>query len=856
MNSDGEYYIPEKIEDEVLRSVADMAKEVLKENDILEDILQKYIVAYNKTLKERCSAKSLKVMNQNHKLVFSTITSSGVIKSPRCTSVSTKKDAKVPCIINPQLRTPLKTNRINSSTERKRLSFDVADNEYMKPVHTFTEDSDGGQMPLDTSQSFFKYEDEAKLYDRPEERFNPDGIPGSVATLPIFNEAAANLSTETPDIDQTMVITPEKKNRIPVHRIFKEESNAWYLKCRPSFFSCEIVPKASDSPEEYIQERFNLEGKPETITSLAIYDHDDADLPAKTADNHQMMLASPEEKNSTLVNYAIDDRKSDRCLEISPSFFTSKKEAKVTDKQNTNEQESFRPDEKHETVSSLTVDHLQTSCISFKTPDKLQKIADNPNKEEKAPINQIVVKRVTVEIATNDKEFFTPTTDIKASNNPKMKKRKSIDYSEEAIMATNLVTEDQEFTVPPKISKINNELTTDDEKSTISGDVSVINHNDSTSATDESAMDANNSFLSADNSAMKSNDSLNRPDDDFIVDQDVAESDGKFIMSAVPINNSSESMSISPAEISENPKYQSSITQDCAPFFSPEADQKKIAVESDIRNSKTDKIKISAYETKDVESLTNLMQNLSPSVKRSYDDTSQKSTTNGSVSVETTSVGKLCLRENLSKTATPPRECLISNEPSPKPDDSYAIQAVKFIETLKQRKSRFYMYLHLFVEDQQDLRFIRAYIVKLAAVMEKIPLNDNNEVLMKINDFAHKGTKLLRKANSWELDIEKELEVWEDCIQKIKQFQQDVMRFCSGKKRNLTPKDFQKWEESFRIVNKKGDDMILLREVRRPTIIQFVYELENLFQLFIQIMLLVGLLKHSARVPFDYIVSE
>ncbi|GBN87494.1 hypothetical protein AVEN_102689-1 [Araneus ventricosus] len=167
-------------------------------------------------------------------------------------------------------------------------------------------------------------------------------------------------------------------------------------------------------------------------------------------------------------------------------------------------------------------------------------------------------------------------------------------------------------------------------------------------------------------------------------------------------------------------------------FHPPEADQKKIAVEvkPDNRNSKNDKIKISTHETKDVESLTNLMQNLSPSLKRSYDGTFQKSMANGSVGDETNLVGNLRLRDKLSKTATPPGELLISSERSPKPDDSYAIQA--------------------------------------------------------------------------------------------------------RKKRDMTPKDFQKWEESFRIANKKGDDMILLREIRRSTIKQFRNELENLIQLFIR----------------------
>ncbi|GBN87495.1 hypothetical protein AVEN_102690-1 [Araneus ventricosus] len=137
---------------------------------------------------------------------------------------------------NHQLRNPLKTNRISSSTERKQLSFDVAENEYMKPVHAFTEDSDEGQMHLDRSPSFFKYEDEAKLNDSPEERFNPDGIPECVATFSIYDQAAANLSTKTPDMDQTMVITPE---RTPVNCIIKEKGKSWYLECRPSFFSYE-----------------------------------------------------------------------------------------------------------------------------------------------------------------------------------------------------------------------------------------------------------------------------------------------------------------------------------------------------------------------------------------------------------------------------------------------------------------------------------------------------------------------------------------------------------------------------------------------------------------------------------------
>ncbi|GBN68346.1 hypothetical protein AVEN_62918-1, partial [Araneus ventricosus] len=48
---------------------------------------------------------------------------------------------------------------------------------------------------------------------------------------------------------------------------------------------------------------------------------------------------------------------------------------------------------------------------------------------------------------------------------------------------------------------------------------------------------------------------------------------------------------------------------------------------------------------------------------------------NGSVGDETNLVGNLRLRDKLSKTATAPRELLISSERSPKPDDSYAIQA-------------------------------------------------------------------------------------------------------------------------------------------------------------------------------------
>ncbi|CAL1271833.1 unnamed protein product [Larinioides sclopetarius] len=836
MNVDDEYCIPDKI-DESLSSVAVMAKEILKDKYIIGNMMQKYIIAYNKTSNTRCSSKSLEVMNQNHKPVFSTITSSEVIKNTHCSSVSAEKNAEAPCVVDNQFRTPRKTNRISSNTERKRLSFDVAEVEGVNPVQAFTEDCDKNKMRLN-----FRYDDKVQLYDNLKERL--DGIPESVASLPFHDQAAADISNKTPVKNETIVITPEKENGARINFIVNEELNPWYVKCRPSIFRCEKVPTLSDSPVMFIQERFNLEGKPETITSLDSYDDNDTYLPTKTADSSQMMVISPEKKNSTPANYAIDGS--------IPSFFTSDKENKTPVIHNKNEHESFRPNEEIITDSSLQVTPLKTSCVSNKTPDQTQASLGDNNKEGRKSINENAVRRETVKIATNNKENISPKKDIKTPNKPKIKKRKFVVNSEKSLMSASLVTADEEFMVPSKISKTSYEFTIKNENSTISSGISVTNGNDSICSTDESLMDASSSFHSADNSATDGNDSINRADDGFTVDQDVAQSDGKSIISTAHVNNC-ENVNVSLAKKPERTTYQTPIKKDCASFFTPEFDQNKITeVKSDIRNPSYDKDEIVTPETKEVESLTNLMEDLGSSVKCSDVSPFHKSMTNRSGSDDATLVGKLPLQENVSKNAAPQLECLISNETNSKQYNTYVLQAKTFTKLLKHRKTRFSIYRHIFVEDKDNLNFICEYIEMLASVIEKIPVDaDNAELIKSVQDFASKGLEITFKAKSWVSIIEKDLEVWENCIQKIYQIEQDVKRFFRKKKQVITPKDFSKWEASYKIVNKKADDMILLREIRRPTIIQIGYRIQNLIQLFIQCMLLVGLLKHSSKNSSD-----
>ncbi|KAF8789345.1 hypothetical protein HNY73_007286 [Argiope bruennichi] len=364
-------------------------------------------------------------------------------------------------------------------------------------------------------------------------------------------------------------------------------------------------------------------------------------------------------------------------------------------------------------------------------------------------------------------------------------------------------------------------------------------------------------FNFAGDSAVNAYDSFNQRNNNFINEHDIAHLADKSVidnMSAIP-DNKHEILSVSPVEKFEKTAYHTTMAQDCASCFTAKNEQKKtVDAVQDNSNSKNDQIRINCavpFESKDVESLTSRMQNLSPSVKRSFDGVSKKTMVNVPVGSDETFVRQLFLRDDLQKLATPPRESPISNVPIPKSDDIYFTQKLKFIEMLKDRKAHISRHLHLFFEDHCDLIFLYEYIKTIATIIFNSIKEYNEDLPETVINVLEKASKLLNKVISWKYDTQTDLKVWNNILEKIQRIHEDIKHFKKVKKRNITLQDLQNWETRFRTLNKTVDDMILLREISRPTVLQFGYELENLIQLFIRYTLLVGLLKPSSRVSSD-----
>ncbi|GBM53312.1 hypothetical protein AVEN_129005-1 [Araneus ventricosus] len=157
-----------------------------------------------------------------------------------------------------------------------------------------------------------------------------------------------------------------------------------------------------------------------------------------------------------------------------------------------------------------------------------------------------------------------------------------------------------------------------------------------------------------------------------------------------------------------------------------------------------------------------------------------------------------------------------------------------------------------FSEFQKELNFLFLYVKKIAYVVEKINTKGQlyiteefKNVTVDLTAIAH---KLVEKFNLWKIAGDSEVQVWIQCFEEIKN---TISHNETCTNTDASPVEYMRflraYEKDLKSVWKKMDDMKILEDARRSSLLNTAFDFEMLIKLFVKCLIIIGVLKLRSK---------
>ncbi|CAL1271819.1 unnamed protein product [Larinioides sclopetarius] len=148
---------------------------------------------------------------------------------------------------------------------------------------------------------------------------------------------------------------------------------------------------------------------------------------------------------------------------------------------------------------------------------------------------------------------------------------------------------------------------------------------------------------------------------------------------------------------------------------------------------------------------------------------------------------------------------------------------------------------------QNNIQFLSSYVNNVKNIVLEIGVSDKEyltkELKDSINDARSMAVKLEKKLKTWKTDLDLDFNTWQKCIGKIQRLKAQYEPLLTKEGQPAVAFEVvQVYEFEMKSIWIIIDDMIMMGDTRRALFSHIAHDVENLMKIFVQCLILVGIL--------------